>query len=110
MPSLAVEFTLEDFRKQFQHLRKAELMSELGASMLGSVDPRPEASGQCVKRILGILDAMTLEERAHPDILNLSRCRRIADGAGLPLHDIKQFLKQFRQIRVLMKKMAQMSL
>ena len=49
---------------------------------------------------------MTAEERKNPDVIDLSRRRRIAQGSGTEPHDIKQFLNQFDQIRGLMRQIA----
>ncbi len=53
---------------------------------------------------------MTKKEGADPDIIDTPRRRRIAQGRGVEPHEVKQFLKQFDQVRALMKQMAQMSL
>jgi signal recognition particle subunit SRP54 len=53
---------------------------------------------------------MTKEERKYPDIIDLSRRRRIAAGSGTEPHDVKQFLNQFNQVRVIMRQIANMSL
>ncbi len=52
---------------------------------------------------------MTKEERDDPDVIDMSRRRRIAAGSGTEPHEIKQFLGQFDQVRTLMRQMAQMS-
>ena len=48
---------------------------------------------------------MTEEERNNPQLLNSSRKRRIADGSGISIHDINIFIKQFEQMREMMKGM-----
>jgi signal recognition particle subunit SRP54 len=53
---------------------------------------------------------MTKAERRNPDIIDLSRRRRIAAGSGVEHHEVKQFLVQFDQVRVLMRQMAKMSM
>jgi signal recognition particle subunit SRP54 len=53
---------------------------------------------------------MTKDERKNPDIIDLSRRRRIAQGSGTEPHDIKQFLNQFDQVRGFMRQMANMSI
>jgi signal recognition particle subunit SRP54 len=65
---------------------------------------------QSLRRIQGIIDAMTKKERGSMDILDHPRCRRIAAGAGVLPQEVEQFLDQFRQVRVLMEQMAQMSI
>ena len=58
----------------------------------------------------GMVDSMTKKERADPDIIDLSRRRRIAEGSGTEPHEVKQFLFQFDQARTLMRQMASMSI
>jgi signal recognition particle subunit SRP54 len=57
-----------------------------------------------------MIDAMTKEERDKPDVLDMSHCRRIASGAGVPLRDVERFLRQFRQMQGIIKQMAHMSI
>src|SRR5262249_8605015 len=54
--------------------------------------------------------SMTKAERRDPDIIDMSRRRRIAAGSGTEPHEIKQFIHQFDQIRTLMRQMAEMSM
>jgi signal recognition particle subunit SRP54 len=63
-----------------------------------------------MKRIAGMIDSMTADERKNPDVIDLSRRRRIAQGSGTEPHDIKQFLNQFQQVRVIMRQIANMSM
>ena len=60
------------------------------------------------KRIEVFIQSMTPEERSNPQLLNSSRKKRIAEGSGIPLHDINIFIKQFEQMRNMMKGMNQM--
>ncbi len=60
------------------------------------------------KRIEVFIQSMTPEERSNPQLLNSSRKKRIAEGSGIPLHDINIFVKQFEQMRSMMKGMNQM--
>jgi signal recognition particle subunit SRP54 len=105
------DFTLEDFRKQFEQLKRAGLMGDVlvGMQGMGEYSPTGEDTKQRLRRIQGILDAMTKKERASPDILDNLRYRRIAAGAGVLPQEVEQFIGQFRQVRVLMRQMAQLS-
>ena len=67
----------------------------------------PEAA---LKRVQGMIDSMTKKEKADPDIIDLSRRKRIATGSGIQPQEIKQFLHQFGQMRAIMKQMASMSM
>ncbi len=103
-------FTLDDFRKQFSQLRKMGMKNMMGM-MPGMSDMVPEGEDPevAVKRIQGMIDSMTKNERINPDSIDMSRRRRIAQGSGTEPHEIKQFLTQFDQMRVIMKQMASMS-
>jgi len=78
-----------------------------GMSEMIPDDEDPEAA---LKRIQGMIDAMTKEERRNPDIIDINRRRRIAAGSGTEPHEIKQLLTQFEQVRTLMRQMANMSM
>ncbi len=104
------EFTLEDFLQQLSQVKKMGPISQLFDMMPGSmgqvarnVDPK-EAEGQ-LKRTEAIISSMTLRERRNPDLLNASRRRRIAKGSGTEVQDVNRLMKQFRDIKKLMKTM-----
>ena len=104
-------FTLDDFRKQFAQIAKLG-MKDLIGRMPGMAELIPEGEDPevALKRVQGMIDAMTRKEKANPDLIDQSRRRRIAAGAGVEPHEVKQFLQQFDQVRVLMKQMAEMSI
>jgi signal recognition particle subunit SRP54 len=106
------DFTLNDFRKQFETMQKMGGMKDLIGQMPGMSEMVPEGEDPevAIKRIQGIIDSMTKHERADPDIIDIGRRRRIAAGSGVEPHEIKQFLQQFDQIRTLMRQMASMSM
>src|SRR5436190_15638359 len=106
------DLTLQDFRNQFSQLAKMGGMKDLVAQMPGMSEMIPEGEDPevALKRVQGMIDSMTLEERRNPDIIDQSRRRRIAAGSGVEPHEIKQFLAQFDQMRMLMKQMASMSI
>ena len=60
------------------------------------------------KRIETFIQSMTPAERANPQLLNSSRKKRIAEGSGIPLHDINIFIKQFEQMKGMMKGFSNM--
>jgi signal recognition particle subunit SRP54 len=101
------EFTLEDFRKQIAQMKRmgplADLLGHLPQAgpfkALGkaSIDERKLA------RFAAIIDSMTPGERADPKILNGSRRARIARGSGRPVHEVNQLVKQFLEMRKMMK-------
>jgi signal recognition particle subunit SRP54 len=106
------DFTLEDFRTQFAQLSKMGPMRDIIGSMPGmsEVIPEDEDPEEALRRIQGMIDSMTKEERRNPDVIDMSRRRRIAAGSGLEPQDVKQFLNQFDQIRTIMRQMANMSI
>ena len=106
------DFTLDDFRKQFAQLKQMGPMKDVLASMPGMSEMIPEGEDpeDAFRRIQGMIDSMTKEERRNPDVIDINRRRRIAAGSGTEPHEIKQFLGQFEQVRTLMRQMAQMSI
>jgi signal recognition particle subunit SRP54 len=106
------DFTLDDFRKQFVQMQQMGGMKELLGQMPGMSDMIPDGEDPevAMKRIQGMIDSMTKEEKRNPDVIDMSRRRRIALGSGVEPHEIKQFLGQFDQVRTLMRQMASMSL
>ena len=101
-------FDLEDFRDQLQQFRKMGSMQELlgmipGASkMLKGV----QIDDQAFVRVEAMIDSMTPHERAKHNIINGSRKRRIASGSGTAVSDVNKLLKQFAQMKKMMKKMS----
>jgi signal recognition particle subunit SRP54 len=104
-------FTLDDFRMHFQNLQKIG-MKDMISRMPGMADMIPEGEDPetALKRVQGMIDSMTKKERATPEIIDISRRRRIAAGSGTEPHEVNKFLEQFEQVRGLMKKMASMSI
>src|SRR5206468_9086936 len=104
------DLTLQDFRNQFAQLHKMG-MKDLISRMPGMSDMIPEGEDPevALKRVQGMIDSMTKKEKLDPDMIDTPRRRRIAKGAGVEPHEVNQFLKQFDQVRFLMKQMASMS-
>lgn len=102
-------FDLEDFKEQMQQMKKmggiGNLVDKLpGAAKLGAGDI---AQGETqMRRIEGIINSMTPQERRKPEILKASRKRRIAAGAGLQVQDVNRLLTQFEQMQKMMKSMG----
>jgi signal recognition particle subunit SRP54 len=105
-------FDLEDFRIQLRQLRKMGPMDQL-LGLLPGVNRKLLSGMEVDDRQLAwteaIINSMTPEERRRPQIINGSRRKRIARGAGRPIQEVNQLLKQFEQMRKLMKKMGKMS-
>jgi signal recognition particle subunit SRP54 len=105
------DFSLDDFRKQFAMVHQLGMKNMMGmmpgmSEMLNDVDEDPDA---VMKKFQGMIDSMTPEEKKNPDLIDLSRRRRIATGAGVEAHEIKKFLEQFQMARTVARQMNQMS-
>jgi signal recognition particle subunit SRP54 len=106
------DFSLDDFRKQFEQLAKMGSMRDIIGSMPGMSEMLPEGEDpeQALKRIQGMIDSMTKEEKRNPDLIDGNRRRRIARGSGTEPQEVNQFLKQFDMVRGVMRQMAKMSM
>ena len=104
-------FTINDFRKQFEQLAALGMKDIIG-KMPGMSEMIPEGEDPevALKRVQGIIDSMSKKERLDPDVIDMSRRRRIATGAGVQPQEVKAFLQQFDQVRLLMKQMSEMSM
>jgi signal recognition particle subunit SRP54 len=98
--------TLEDFRDQLRMVRKMGPLSSV-VSMLPGMGAVKEADldTDAVTRVIAIIDSMTPKERNRPQILNGSRKKRIARGSGRGVPEINRLLKQFSQLKRMMKSM-----
>jgi len=100
--------TLEDFLAQLQQVRKMGPIKQL-LQMLPFGDklgPLDEVDEKDFDQIQAIIHSMTPEERAKPEVINPSRRRRIATGSGTEPQDVNALLKQFRQMKKMMKQMS----
>jgi signal recognition particle subunit SRP54 len=110
-------FDLNDFLQQIAQMKKmgglGGLMDKLPTNMMGNKQPGQadmDRAERDMKRMEGILRAMTAKERAQPTLLmdgksKASRKRRIAAGAGVQIQDVNRLLNQFDQMQGMMKKM-----
>ena len=102
-------FDLEDFKQQIVQMKKmggvASLMDKLPAQLVGQVDPSKLQDDRQFKRVVGIINAMTPQERKKPELIKASRKRRIAAGAGTNVQAVNQLLNQFEQMQKMMKMM-----
>ncbi len=101
-------FDLEDFRQQIGQMKKmggvAALIDKLPAQFAQAA-AGSQVGDDKIRRLEGIICSMTLQERTKPEILKASRKRRIAAGAGVSVQEVNQLLKQFDQMRTMMKTM-----
>ena len=98
---------LEDFLEQMQQMKKMGPISSILGMIpgLGSKLKDVEIDENAYKKPEAIVRSMTLQERRHPDILNASRRKRIAAGAGVTVQDVNALMRQFDQMRQMMKQM-----
>ncbi len=97
-------FGFDDFLKQMQAVRKMGGLGSImklmpGMGQLGDLNVDEKE----ITRIEGIVHSMTLAERKNPDILNASRRRRVAAGAGTDVHQVASLVKTFEKTRDMMK-------
>jgi len=102
-------FDLEDFKGQLQQMRKmgglAALMDKLPAQLAGQIAPGQMNDERQMRRVEGIINAMTPTERSRPELIKASRKRRIAAGSGVAVQEVNRLLKQFEQMQKMMKMM-----
>ena len=100
------QFTLEDFYEQIQQVKKMGNIKDL-AGMLPGMDKALKDvdidNKTAYKATEAIIQSMTVQERRHPEIINGSRRKRIADGPGTSLPEVNRLLKQFEGTRKMMK-------
>jgi len=101
-------FDLDDFKAQFQQMRNmggmSALMDKLPAQ-LSQAAQNIKVDDKVINRTEGIINSMTRQERAKPEILKASRKRRIAAGAGVSVQEVNRLLAQFEQAKKMMKMM-----
>lgn len=113
----ANDFTLEDFLSQMQQIKKMGPLKDLLGMMpgipgmgkldmdaLNGVDPQKEMA-----KTEAIIQSMTKEERQNPSLLNGPRKKRIAAGCGRSIADVNRLLKQFEEMKKMMKQMNNMT-
>ncbi|MDH4093274.1 MAG: signal recognition particle protein [Betaproteobacteria bacterium] len=102
-------FDLEDFKQQLQQMQKmggmASMLDKLPAQLAGQINPAQLQDDRQLRRTAGVINAMTPQERAHPELIKASRKRRIAAGAGVPVQEVNRLLHQFEQMQKMMKMM-----
>lgn len=100
-------FTLEDFLTQFENVKKMgnidDIMENLGGALGSNVKIGGKLDETAIQRNKAIIQSMTREERANPDILKSGRKQRIAKGSGTTIQEVNQLLKQFEQSKLLIK-------
>ncbi len=109
------EFDFNDYLEQIKNMRNmgglGKIMEMLPGMGIGGMNMKNidlAAGEDGMKQMETIINSMTKEERANPDILNPSRKNRIAKGAGVDIADVNRMVKQFGETRKMMKQMSGM--
>jgi signal recognition particle subunit SRP54 len=102
-------FNLEDFKNQMQQMKKmgglSALIDKLPAK-LAQAAQGTQMDERVIGRTVGIIESMTPQERAKPEVIKASRKRRIAAGAGVSIQEVNRLLGQFEQMQKMMKMMG----
>ncbi len=108
------KYDLNDFRSQLAQMKQIGSVKDLigkipGMNQMEKSFEGVDADGE-MKRIGGIIDSMTPDERRDPHKIDISRRRRIASGSGVEPHDVSSLVKQFDGMASVMKQMSSMSM
>lgn len=104
------QFDFEDFKTQLQQIKKMGNLKDLMGMIpgVGKQIKDIDINDDAFKGIEAMINSMTLEERRNPDLINPSRKNRIAKGSGKDIAELNAFLKQFEQMKGMMKMMNKM--
>jgi signal recognition particle subunit SRP54 len=104
------DFDLEDFRSQLLQMKKmggvSAMLDKLPAQLGKLAAEAPQFEDKAVRRLIGVIDSMTPQERRFPALIKAARKRRIATGAGVQVQEVNRLLNQFEQVQKMMKSMA----
>jgi len=105
------QFDFEDFLSQLQQIKKMGNVKDLLGMLpgMGKQVKDLDIDDDAFKPVEAIIRSMTFEERSNPELMNASRKKRIADGSGTSVQEINNLLKQFKDMRKMMKTMNKMS-
>ena len=104
------KFDFADFKMQLEQIRKMGNIKDLMGMIpgLGKQVKNLDINDESFKGIEAMIDSMTPFERSNPDVIDMSRKKRIAVGAGKDINDVNAFMKQFEQMKEMMKNMNKM--
>jgi signal recognition particle subunit SRP54 len=99
------QFDFNDFNQQIQQIKKMGNVKDLMGMIpgMGKIIRNMDIDDDVFKSVEVMIQSMTPEERANPDIINGSRRKRIARGSGRDIQDVNRLIKQFDEIRKVMK-------
>jgi signal recognition particle subunit SRP54 len=104
------QFDFADFKQQLEQIKRMGNIKDLLGMIpgVGKAIKDIDISDDAFKGIEAIINSMTPEERANPDLIDGNRRKRIAKGSGKDIQDVNAFMKQFEQMREMMKMMNKM--
>jgi signal recognition particle subunit SRP54 len=104
------QFDFQDFLDQLQQIKKMGNLKDLMGMIpgVGKAIKDVDISDDAFKGVEAIIHSMTPFERSNPDVIDLSRKKRIAKGSGKDIAEVNQFMKQFEQMKQMMKMMNKM--
>ncbi len=104
------QFDFEDFKTQLQQIKKMGNIKDLMGMIpgIGKQIKDVDVNDDSFKGIEAMINSMTMQERRNPDVINPNRKLRIAKGAGKDIAELNAFLKQFEQMKGMMKMMNKM--
>ena len=104
------QFDFEDFKQQLEQIKKMGNIKDLLGMIpgLGKAVKDVDISDDSFKGIEAIINSMTVLERRNPDLIDMSRKKRIAKGSGKDINEVNAFMKQFEQMKDMMKMMNKM--
>jgi signal recognition particle subunit SRP54 len=104
------QFDFEDFKTQLGQIKKMGNLKDLMAMIpgVGKQIKDIDIDDDAFKGIEAMINSMTIAERRNPDLINASRKQRIANGSGKDIAELNQFIKQFDQMKSMMKAMNKM--
>lgn len=99
------KFDFDDFLKQIEQIKKMGNLKDLAAMIpgVGKALRDVDIDDNAFKSLEAMIHSMTPQERQNPDLLNTSRRMRIAKGSGTSIQEVNRFIKQFDQMRKMMK-------
>ena len=106
-------FTLDDFLEQLGQVRKMGPLGDIlkmipGANRMKGMD-NLQIDEKQIAHVEAIIQSMTKQEKIRPDIINASRKKRIAKGSGRPVQEVNRLLKQFEEMKKMMKQLQGMN-
>jgi signal recognition particle subunit SRP54 len=102
------QFDFDDFLKQIKAIKKMGSLSSL-LGMIPGLSPQiknAQVDDKALVKVEAIINSMTFKERGNPKILNGTRRKRIARGSGTSIQDVNKLLKQFNEMKKMMKKFS----